>query len=65
MEDFSVRQAHHMHHPSNPKVDQIWLWHHQLGHLSFGYLKYVFPELFSYLLSSDFKYETCILAKSY
>ena len=54
-----------MHHPNDPKVKQIWLWHRWLGHPSFGYLKYLFPKLFVDLSISDFNYETCTLAKSH
>ncbi|CAL9005654.1 unnamed protein product [Prunus brigantina] len=44
---------------------QIWLWHHHLGHPSFGYLKRLFPSLFHSCDESSFKCETCILAKSH
>ncbi|XP_061340882.1 uncharacterized mitochondrial protein AtMg00300-like, partial [Gastrolobium bilobum] len=33
----------------------IWLWHRRLGHPSFGYLKHLFPSLFSSLSISEFK----------
>lgn len=46
MEDFTVGRAHHMHLPSDLKVEQILLWHRWLGHPSFGYLQHVFPNLF-------------------
>ena len=58
-------QTHHTHHLKDYKVEQIWLWHHRLGHPSFGYLKYVFLTLFEDLSVSDFNYETCILTKSH
>ena len=64
MDDFSSGQAPHMHHTSI-KERQIWLWHRCLGHPSFSYMKYLFPGLFSKSPDSDFKCDTCILAKSH
>ena len=64
MDDFNSSQAHHMHHASI-KEKQIGLWHRRLGHPSFSYMKYLFPDLFSKLLDSGFKCDTCILAKSH
>ena len=43
----------------------IWLWHRHLGYVSFGYLKQLFPKLFSESSPSLFKCETCELAKSH
>ena len=65
MEDFNVGQAHHMHYPRNNKMEQVLLWHRRLGHPSFGYLKHVFPNLFSDTSLLNFKCEACILAKSH
>lgn len=41
-----------------------WLWHHRLGHLSFGYLKKLKPELF---LNKDIEFncDICELAKNH
>ena len=50
---------------SSNKKDQIWLWHRRLGHVSLGYLAYLFPSLFSECTPSDFHCQTCILAKSH
>ena len=50
---------------SRIKEDQIWLWHRQLGHVSFGYLAHLFPDLFSKCKPLDFQCETCILEKSH
>ena len=36
-----------------------------IKHPSFGYMKYLFPKLFSNLHDLDFKCETCIIAKSH
>lgn len=44
---------------------QIWLWHRRLGHASFGYLKKLFPSLFTKLDISSFHCEVCELAKSH
>jgi len=42
---------------------QLWLWHRCLGHPSFGYLKILFPSLFT-SNSEPIKCETCIRAKN-
>ena len=47
------------------KPQQIWLWHRRLGHPSFGYLRHLFPNLFSNVETSEFNCDTCILAKSH
>ena len=47
------------------KERQICLWHRRLGHLSFGYLRHLFPDLFLHLPNIDFKCNTCIMAKSH
>ena len=47
------------------KRRQIWLWHHRLGHPSFSYLQHMYPDLFVGCSVSDFKCDTCILAKSH
>lgn len=43
--------------------DQLWLWHLRFDHASFGYLQHLFPSLFSTCKPSNFKCDTCILAK--
>ncbi|CAL9005162.1 unnamed protein product [Prunus brigantina] len=50
---------------SKGERDKIWLWHKRLGHASFGYLKKLFPSLFSNLHVSNFQCDTCKLAKSH
>ena len=47
------------------KSSEIWLWRRCLGHASFGYLKILFPKLFSQLDTSDFKCSICELAKGH
>ena len=47
------------------KRHQIWLWHHCLGHPSFSYLQHMFPDLFVGCSVSDFKCDTCVIAKSH
>lgn len=42
---------------------EIWLWHRRMGHASFGYMKKLFPNLFTNLDVSSFKCEVCELAK--
>ncbi|KAK2975037.1 hypothetical protein RJ640_002466 [Escallonia rubra] len=44
---------------------KIWLWHRRLGHASFGYLKKLFPSLFTKCDVSSFQCEVCELAKSH
>ena len=65
MGDFIVGRAHHMHHSSGTKERRIWILHPRLGHLSFGYMQHLFPDLFSHISTVDFKCDTCILAKSH
>jgi len=38
---------------------QLWLWHRRLGHPSFGYLKILFPSLFT-SNTKPIKCESCI-----
>nr|CAN83332.1 hypothetical protein VITISV_025235 [Vitis vinifera] len=47
------------------KKSEIWLWHRRLGHASFGYLKKLFPSLFSKSDISGFRCDICELAKSH
>ena len=63
LDDFSPGKAHHTHHQTSSHERQIWLWHRRLGHPSFGYLRHLFPSLFSRLRNVDFKCDTCIKAK--
>ncbi|KAL6321217.1 hypothetical protein AAG906_016251 [Vitis piasezkii] len=65
MEDFGIGQANHTRSSSDRNKANILLWHRRLGHPSFGYLKLVFPALFSDLSNLAFKCKTCILAKSH
>ena len=46
------------------KKSAIWLWHQRLGHVSFGYLKKLFPSLFARSDVSSFRCDNCELAKS-
>ena len=47
------------------KKSEIWLWHRRLGHVSFGYLKKLFPTLFPRSDVSGFRCDICELAKSH
>jgi hypothetical protein len=63
MDDFNPGRVNTVSRLLLTKENQIWLWHYRLGHPSFSYMKYLFPKLFLNLNYSDFKSETCILAK--
>ncbi|CAL8152255.1 unnamed protein product [Prunus armeniaca] len=65
VDDFSIGRANNVKYPSDDKHQQIWLWHRRLGHPSFGYMRHLLPELFSVFKDSDFRCDTCILAKSH
>ena len=65
MDDFSSGRANHMHHNTGTKERQIWLWHHRLGHPSFGYMKHLLHDLFSHVHDTELKCNTCILSKSH
>ena len=43
----------------------IWQWHKRLGHLSFSYLKRLFPSSFNYCNISNFKCESCVMEKGH
>ena len=45
------------------KDSDIMLWHYRLGHPSFQYLKYLFPNLFQNTNLSSFQCEVCQFAK--
>jgi hypothetical protein len=60
----------HVHQVQNHHVNihkNIWLWHHRLGHASFGYLKKLFTSLFDEIPDPSYslKCNVCILAKSH
>lgn len=65
VDDFSMGRAYHVHHPIDNKERQIWMWHRRLGHPSFGYMKYLFSNLFTHKSMIDLTCDTCILAKSH
>ena len=44
------------------KKFEIWLWHRRLGHASFGYLKKLFPSLFTKCDVSSLDCDVCELA---
>lgn len=47
------------------KASEVWLWHHILGHASFGYLRRLFPSLILKSDVSSFKCGVCELAISH
>ena len=47
------------------RKSEIWLWHRRLGHMSFGYLKKIFPSLFLKYDVCNFKCDVCELSKSH
>lgn len=49
---------------ANPR-NRVWMWHRRLGHPSFGYLKKLYPSLFSGCENEELNCETCIRAKSH
>ena len=57
--------AHSLSVTSSASMSKMWLWHKQFGHVSFGYLKHLFPDLFLNTYPPLFKCETCELAKSH
>lgn len=65
MDNVNLCRAHHITSSHGFKIRQIWLWHRRLGHLSFRYLRHLFPDLFSNVEISELTYDTCILAKSH
>ncbi|CAL2251993.1 unnamed protein product [Prunus armeniaca] len=65
VDDFSLSVANNVTHPFDSKQQQIWLWHHRLGHPSFSYMKHLIPDLFLGFKDSVFTCDTCILAKSH
>ena len=65
VDDVSTGRVNLTQEAADHKRRQIWLWHHRLGHPSFNYLQHMFPDLFVRCSVSDFKCDTCILAKSH
>ena len=50
---------------SIPVYEQIMVWHYQLGHPNFTYLKHLFQSLFKNINLKSLQYESCVLAKSH
>jgi transposase InsO family protein len=65
LDDMVVEKAHLSTSSSTNRISRIWMWHKRLGHPSFGYLKRLYPSLFSDCEDKNFDCETCIRAKSH
>ena len=67
VDDVASGHVHQVQSRNVHDYKNIWLWHHQLGHASFGYLKKLFSSLFNDISdpSSSLKCNVCILAKSH
>ena len=67
VDDVASGHVHQVQSRNVHDYKNIWLWHHQLGHASFGYLQKLFPSLFNDISdpSSSLKCNVCILAKSH
>ena len=65
LDDMVVGKAHLSASSSTNRISRIWMWHKRLGHPSFGYLKKLYPSLFSGYEDKKFDCETCIRAKSH
>ncbi|XP_061374804.1 uncharacterized mitochondrial protein AtMg00300-like [Gastrolobium bilobum] len=50
---------------SQQAEDSVWLWHRRLGHLSFNYLRKLFPSLFTAFNKDVSQCNICELAKSH
>ncbi|CAL8156129.1 unnamed protein product [Prunus armeniaca] len=46
-------------------LQEVWLLHCRLGHVSFSYLRHMLPSKFHEINESDLHCEVCILAKSH
>jgi hypothetical protein len=57
--------AHMMGKNQSVNIAEIWLWHKQLSHPLFGYIRRLFSSLFTNCKLSDFICETCAMAKSH
>jgi GAG-pre-integrase domain len=58
-------KAHFFVSLSTNQISHIRMWHKRLGHPSFGYLKRLYPSLFSDYEDTKFNCGTCIRAKSH
>lgn len=60
------KKAHALSYVRSSSIyEQIMIWHYQLGHPSFFYLKHLFPLLFKNIDPTVFHCESCLLAKSH
>lgn len=66
VDDLVAGQVHNVRSSAVENEKQLWLWHHRMGHPSFGYMKHVLPQLFNDSnKNSTLHCDTCTLAKSH
>lgn len=65
MDNFNPGRANQIRSTDNTKEREIQLWHRRLEHPSFGYMKHLFPDLFTNINVVNLKCNICILAKSH
>ncbi|XP_020253462.1 uncharacterized protein LOC109830572 isoform X1 [Asparagus officinalis] len=65
LDDMATGRTHYSTSLKANSRNRVWMWHRRLGHPSFGYLKKLYPSLFSGCENEDLNCETCIRAKSH
>jgi GAG-pre-integrase domain/Integrase core domain len=65
LDDMVTGKAHLSTGSSLNRKSHIWMWHKRLGHPSFGYLRKLYPSLFSGYEHETFSCVACIKAKSH
>lgn len=63
IDEFSIGKINMVKNSTTAQEKQIRLWHARLGHPSFGYMRQLFPDLFSSQKHLDLKCDTCIFCK--
>lgn len=65
VDDVAQSCAYQVRSQDNGQLKTVYLWHHLLGHASFGYLGKLLPSLFNNISYSCLKCNICTLAKSH